>query len=71
MTMNPDPSTLRLGLSAGAHRSDDGIPLAAARPDPKVVAMARRRQFSMGEKRVLLAEVERCKAAATFQCVNS
>jgi transposase-like protein len=39
---------------------------AAAAPDPEVVAIARRRQFSCSEKRMLLAEAERCKAAGTL-----
>src|SRR6202142_4697942 len=38
----------------------------AARRDPEVVAIARRRQFSGSEKRRLLAEAERCKAAGTL-----
>jgi hypothetical protein len=38
----------------------------AARRDPEVVAIARRRQFSAGEKRAFLAEAERCKAAGTL-----
>jgi transposase len=42
------------------------MPRAAAPPDPEVVAIARRRQFSAGEKRALLAEAERCKAAGTL-----
>jgi hypothetical protein len=33
---------------------------AAARRDPEVVAIAKRRQFSGSEKRRLLAEAERC-----------
>ncbi|MDA8349032.1 MAG: transposase [Pseudomonadota bacterium] len=39
---------------------------ATARPDPEVVATARRRQFSVGQKRALLAEADRCKAAGTL-----
>src|SRR5450759_4643881 len=39
---------------------------AAARRDPEVVAIAKRRQFSGSEKRRLLAEAERCKEAGTF-----
>jgi len=31
--------------------------------DPEVFAVGRRRQFSAGEKRALLAEADRCKAA--------
>ena len=42
------------------------MPGAAARPDPEVVAIARRRQFSIGQKRALLAEADRCKAAGTL-----
>ena len=34
--------------------------------DPEVVAIARRRKFSGTEKRRLLAEAERCKAAGTL-----
>ena len=41
------------------------MPRAAARPDPEVVAVTRRRQFSIGQKRALLAEADRCKAAGT------
>src|SRR5450830_312419 len=39
---------------------------AAARRDPEVVAIAKRRQFSGSEKRRLLAEAERCKEAGTL-----
>jgi transposase len=39
---------------------------AAARRDPEVVAIARRRRFSGSEKRRLLAEAERCKEAGTL-----
>jgi transposase len=38
----------------------------AARRDPEVVAIARRRRFSGSEKRRLLAEAERCKEAGTL-----
>src|ERR1700693_249599 len=38
----------------------------AARRDPEVVAIARRRKFSGSEKRRLLAEAERCKEAGTL-----
>src|SRR5208282_6941556 len=38
----------------------------AARPDPEVVAIAKRRQFPGSEKRRLLAESDRCKEAGTF-----
>ena len=36
------------------------------RPDPEVIVMARRRQFSGSEKRRLLAEADRCKEAGTL-----
>jgi transposase len=38
----------------------------AARPDPEVVAIARRRKFSGSEKRRLLSEADRCKEAGTL-----
>ncbi len=38
----------------------------ASRPDPEVIETARRRQFSASEKRRLLAEADRCKAAGTL-----
>ena len=38
----------------------------AARHDPEVVAIARRRKFSGSEKRRLLAEAERCKQTGTL-----
>ena len=55
-----------LGIPEGARRASDGMPGVAAPADPEVVAIARRRQFSTGEKRALLAEAERCKAAGTL-----
>ena len=64
--MNPDPSTPSPGIPSGARRASEGMPGAAARPDPEVVAIARRRQFSIGQKRALLAEADRCKAAGTL-----
>jgi hypothetical protein len=42
------------------------MPRVAAAPDPEVVATARRRQYSGSEKRLLLAEADRCKAAGTL-----
>ncbi len=55
-----------LGIPEGARRASEGMPRAAAAPDPEVVATARRRQFSSSEKRMLLAEAERCKQAGTL-----
>ena len=65
-SMNPDPSTSTPGIPSGARRASDGMPGSAARPEPEVVAVARRRQFSIGQKRALLAEADRCKAAGTL-----
>ena len=64
--MSHDRSTLSPGIPEGARRASEGMPEAAARPDPEVVAVARRRRFSAGEKRVLLAEADRCRAAGTL-----
>ena len=64
--MVSDSSTSLLGVPEGARRASEGMPRSAAPPDPEVVAIARRRQFSAGEKRALLAEAERCKAAGTL-----
>ena len=65
-SMNPDPSTPSPGIPSLALRAPSGMPGATARPDPEVVAIARRRQFSVGQKRALLAEADRCKAAGTL-----
>jgi transposase-like protein len=42
------------------------MPRDAVPPDPEVVATARRRQYSGTEKRALLAEADRHKAAGTL-----
>ena len=65
-SMVSDSSTSLLGVPEGARRASEGMPRSAAPPDPEVVAIARRRQFSAAEKRALLAEAERCKAAGTL-----
>jgi len=54
-------------VSEGARRATgETASVEAARRDPEVVAVARRRRFSGSEKRRLLAEAERCKAAGTL-----
>src|SRR6267154_2732143 len=54
-------------VSEGARRATgETVPEEAARRDPEVVAIARRRQFSGSEKRRLLAEADRCKEAGTL-----
>ena len=46
----------------GARRASEGAAPAAGRaPDPEVVATAKRRRFSAGEKRQILAEAHACK----------
>ena len=64
--MNNTPSASALGILEGARRASEGMPSAAAAPDPEVVAIARRRRYSAGEKRALLDEADRCKAAGTL-----
>jgi transposase len=71
-SMNNTPSASALGILEGARRASEGMPRAAAPPDPEVVATARRRRYSAGEKRALLAEADRCKAAGTLgACLRS
>src|SRR5450756_2304115 len=54
-------------VSEGARRATgETASEEAARRDPEVVAIARRRRFSGSEKRRLLAEAERCKEAGTL-----
>src|SRR3984957_2277745 len=54
-------------VSEGARRATgETASEEAARRDPEVVAIARRRKFSGSEKRRLLAEAERCKEAGTL-----
>lgn len=64
--MNNSPSASALGILEGARRASEGMPRTAAPPDPEVVAIARRRRYSAGEKRALLVEADRCKAAGTL-----
>jgi transposase len=54
-------------VAEGARRATgETVSPEAARHDPEVVAIARRRKFSRSEKRRLLAEAERCKQAGTL-----
>ena len=59
-SMISDSSTSAQGIPEGARRASEGMPWAAA-ADPEVVASTKRRQFSSSEKRLLLAEADRCK----------
>src|SRR5450755_4953214 len=65
-SMNSTSPASALGIPEGARRASEGMPRAAAAPDPEVFATARRRQFSAGEKRALLAEADCCKQAGTL-----
>jgi len=65
-SMNSTSPASALGIPEEARRASEGMPRAAAAPDSEVVAIARRRQFSAGEKRALLAEADRCKQAGTL-----
>lgn len=53
-------------FTQGARRATGERASGASRADPEVVETARRRQFSASQKRALLAEAERCKAAGTL-----
>lgn len=48
------------GASEGARRATGEAPSIAPPPDPEVVAIAKRRQFSGAEKRRILAAADRC-----------
>lgn len=53
-------------VTEGARRATGETASGATRRDPEVFAIGRRRQFSGSEKRVLLAEADRRKAAGTL-----
>jgi transposase len=54
-------------VAEGARRATgETVSPEAARRDPEVVPIARRRKFSGSEKRRLLAEADRCKQAGTL-----
>jgi transposase-like protein len=61
--MNDAPALISFeAITEGARRASGVMASGAPRPDPEVVATARRRQFSAAEKRRLVNEAERCKA---------
>lgn len=53
-------------VSEGARRASVETASGATARDPEVFAVGRRRQFSAGERRALLAEADRRKAAGTL-----
>ena len=60
-------SSLSEAVTEGARRATgERASGGAPHDDPEVVAIARRRQFSGSEKRRLLAEADRCRAAGTL-----
>jgi transposase len=66
-SLNGSTGSSSEALSEGARRASVERASGAARhPDPEVFAIGRRRQFSGSEKRVLLAEADRRKAAGTL-----
>ena len=66
-SMNGSSGSSSGAVSEGARRATGEMASEeAARRDPEVVAIARRRRFSGSDKRRLLAEAERCKEAGTL-----
>jgi transposase len=66
-SMNGSSGSSSEAVAEGALRATgEAASEEAARRDPEVVAIARRRQFSGSEKRRLLAEAERCKETGTL-----
>ena len=53
-------------VTEGARRATGEMASGRSRPDPEVFVIGRRRQFSGSEKRALLAEADRRKAAGTL-----
>lgn len=65
-SMNGSPGSSSEAVSEGARRASAETASEAPRGDPEVFAIGRRRQFSGSEKRALLAEADRRKAAGTL-----
>jgi transposase len=66
-SMNGSSGSSSEAVAEGARRATgETASEEAARRDPEVVAIARRRKFSGSEKRRLLAEAARCKEAGTL-----
>ena len=60
--ISTSPLSLSEAVTEGARRATGETASDTARPDPEVVATARRRQYSASEKRTLLAEADQAKA---------
>jgi transposase-like protein len=65
-SMNGSGGSSSEAVSEGARRASGEPASGAPRRDPEVFAVGRRRQFSGSEKRALLAEADRRKAAGTL-----
>jgi hypothetical protein len=65
-SMNGSSDSSFEAVAEGARRASAETASGATRPDPEVFAIGRRRQFSGSEKRLLLAEADRRKAAGTL-----
>ena len=66
-TTNESSSSSSEAVSEGARRATgEAASEEASHRDPEVVAISKRRQYSGSEKRRLLAEADRCKAAGTL-----
>ena len=65
-SMNGSAGSSSEAVSEGARRATAETTSGAPHRDPEVFAVGRRRQFSGSEKRALLAEADRRKAAGTL-----
>lgn len=65
-SMNGSAGSSSEAVSEGARRATAETASGAPHRDPEVFAVGRRRQFSGSEKRALLAEADRRKAAGTL-----
>jgi len=65
-SVNESGASSSEAVSEGARRASAETASGAPRRDPEVFAVGRRRQFSGSEKRALLAEADRRKAAGTL-----
>jgi transposase-like protein len=65
-SMNGSVGSSSASVTPGSHRVNEPTDTDAPSRDPEVFAIGRRRQFSASEKRALLAEAERRKAAGTL-----
>jgi transposase len=65
-SLNGSTGSSTEAVTEGARRATGETASGVSRSDPEVFAVGRRRQFSGSEKRALLAEADRRKAAGTL-----